>query len=881
MMKLSVCIFLFYILFLAIIAANYQNVVRIAPRKNSTILLPTFKECIERSTLSSAFNRSNMVIEFLPGEHTIAEITTKKYLLVKDISNVTWRGVSNGISVILCRQEFGLVFVEVANITLQNLIIQNCGNHYTSFNRLLPFAFVQSRESVMAALGLLRITSLTMLHVQIKQSRGYGFLAINMIGHSLISFCTFSDNSNKNINSQASGHSMPILRPGGNIAIMYDDTKWTESSTLAIRDSAILNGSDASNECQCNGFSRSNGLLILLLQTKFTVQILIEDVLFEENFSGYNYSSIFIHNLRGLNSIKFINCIFKHDGSLIIQQQSSTLSNIYTHFASLIIERSTFYKGNESAIGIIIYGKMKVLISSCKFVNFQSDSRNAVIIEIEHKSIFLTQVQVDNTSFINNNMSCIKITFRIPFEVHLPSKPTSPVGSVNGCIFRGNHVHSNNYLVHVSYSPQTISRKYNKNIGKYSNQAVFNNTIFINNIVTKSKGLLVAQAVILGFLDCSFLNSVGTTIMANDSFVNLYGENRFINNTGTEGGAISLIRSSLHLTKNSKTVIKDNKANYGGGLFAIPTTFDSMDRQFCLDTWYCTITLNEFNLSLPLCSLGLPSYGTFANHYPNSNISIELIGNSANVAGDSIFYGSFSQCFMSVFNCLGIVCKQNYMFVNNSLFESIALSTDDTSLFSMPNKLHTCKQTFTSNSTIRTFPGAVFNISIRTVGEYPNTQVPSVVVVGRLCNYHLNPQICEYDYENELRFGIKKQIVAQSCSNITYSIHGSQGIASLEIRVTEFPGLKSSIDLRVQDIYTIIKVQLLSCPIGYRMASKSNEKPFCECVEYLSSFNIECDINQEGKILRPRRIWIGFHYLNPRLIAANKNCPYDYCLPYD
>ena len=619
---------------------------------------------------------------------------------------------------------------------------------------------------------------------------------------------------------------------------MYDDTKWAESSTLAIRDSDILNGSDASSECQRNGISRSNGMLILLLQTKFTVQILIEDVLFEENFSGFNYSSIFVHNV--------INCIFKHDGSLKIQQQSSTLSNIYTEFALLIIERSTFYKGNESAIGIVIYGNMKVLTSSCKFANFQSDSRNAVIIEIEHKSIFLTQVQVGNSSFINNNMSCIKITFRIPLNVHLPSEPTSPVGSMNGCIFRGNHVHSNNYLVHVNYSPQSNSRKYNKNIGKYSNQVIFNNTIFINNIVTKSKGLLLAQAVILGFLDCSFLNSVGTTIMANDSFINLYGENRFINNTGTEGGAISLIRLSLHLTKSSTTVIRDNKADYGGGLFAIPTTFDLMDWQFCLDTWYCTITLSEFNLSLPLSSVGLPSYDTFTNHYPNSNISIELIGNSANVAGDSIFYGSFSQCFMSVFNCLGTVCRQTYVFVNNSLFESIALSTDDTSLFSMPDKLHTCKQTFSSNSTIRTFPGAVLNISIRTVGGYPNTQVPSVVVVGRLCNFYSNPQTCEYDYENELRFGIKKQIVAQSCSNITYNIHGRQGIAFLEIRVTEFP-LKSSINLRVRDIFTTIKVHLLSCPIGYRMASKNNEKPFCECVEYLSNFNIKCDINQEGK----------------------------------
>ncbi len=100
------------------------------------------------------------------------------------------------------------------------------------------------------------------------------------------------------------------------------------------------------------------------------------------------------------------------------------------------------------------------------------------------------------------------------------------------------------------------------------------------------------------------------------------------NNTGKEGGALSLLESRLHLNNNSSTVFERNKANYGGVIFATP--------------YY---SYYETQKNFPLCTLGLPNYGINVSTDFKVLVNISVYSDTqALYTGNTIFYGAFEQC---------------------------------------------------------------------------------------------------------------------------------------------------------------------------------------------------------------------------------------------
>ena len=72
----------------------------------------------------------------------------------------------------------------------------------------------------------------------------------------------------------------------------------------------------------------------------------------------------------------------------------------------------------------------------------------------------------------------------------------------------------------------------------------------------------------------------------------------------------------------------------------------------------------------------------------------------------------------------------------------------------------------------------------------------------------------------------------------------------------------------------VAEINILPCPLGYHLPI--NQKPNCECDEYLLRLGVECDINKGGKVLRPKGLWLGYQ---SNTTAASKYCPFDYCIP--
>ena len=396
----------------------------------------------------------------------------------------------------------------------------------------------------------------------------------------------------------------------------------------------------------------------------------------------------------------------------------------------------------------------------------------------------------------------------------------------------------------------------------------FVNTTFINNSLSQHsyKGIIKLNKVFATFSNCHFMRSLGTALQATESVVSLFKEIYFINNTGKEGGGISLTNSRLKLNYNSTTIFINNRADYGGGLFATPAQFEN------------PLQIGSSNVlrKCNLCTLSLATY----NLTELNNITVKFANNTSKYSGDSVFYGAFSNC------CAMITkkCKHcdKYAFIKTDLASIFSVaSKTKADISSIARSLRACEG---KNKSIETFPGAAFNVSVRTKGEY--TETAAVTVKVKLC-HTINRKsqgvyTCGHDHPNELHYGAGKQVVTSQCSNLTFSVQSLQKKVYLELGISRLLGEIFSVtfyDRKYLSMQT--EINLLPCPVGYWLESSAREIPTCKCIEYLSRQGINCNINQGGTILRPRRFWIGFHKSHPSIITLNKHCPFDYCKPSD
>ncbi len=216
----------------------------------------------------------------------------------------------------------------------------------------------------------------------------------------------------------------------------------------------------------------------------------------------------------------------------------------------------------------------------------------------------------------------------------------------------------------------------------------FQSTSFISNTGPESfKGIVGATYVFISFTNCYFANSTGTAIQANNSVISLFETNQFINNTGKEGGALSLLESRLHLNYNSTTFFDRNKANYGGVIFATPYYSYGNDRK------------------IPFCTLGLPSYGINTSTDFNLIVNITLYSDTqALYTGNTIFYGAFERClYVSLVNdafAWGLPTSMVQTNLQELLFPSQYI-------YSVPSNLILCgKSPFENRAVLSTYSGA-------------------------------------------------------------------------------------------------------------------------------------------------------------------------------
>ena len=146
-----------------------------------------------------AYFTSNTTLKFLPG---IYNIKTESSVVVSDVNGLVLVGNKTTIQ---CFESFGLVFLNVSNLTLQHLNFTHCGlnvfsrglmnitNRLTDVAKLIRYKYIPM-QNLYSPLYFVQVYDLNINRVEINSSRGCGILGINILGNSSLIYSSFAGN---------------------------------------------------------------------------------------------------------------------------------------------------------------------------------------------------------------------------------------------------------------------------------------------------------------------------------------------------------------------------------------------------------------------------------------------------------------------------------------------------------------------------------------------------------------------------------------------------------------------------------------------------------------------------------------------------------------
>ncbi len=209
----------------------------------------------------------------------------------------------------------------------------------------------------------------------------------------------------------------------------------------------------------------------------------------------------------------------------------------------------------------------------------------------------------------------------------------------------------------------------------------------------------------LNLKDCRFIgNNVSANhilgLLVDSQSVELFGINYFIGNTGKLGGALFIRNGRIILHKNSNIIIAENKADLGAGIF---------------------VDNSRYPFRHPYCFFRFPTGIQFKQiEYPQ----IDFSGNTARIAGNSIYGGYLDDCVIQELSQRqGITLFVQIFGIpwNNSLTE---VSSSVHHLCFCVNQKPKCG---IFNQSTSVYPGEQFEISAVAAGQMNGT-VPAVVL---------------------------------------------------------------------------------------------------------------------------------------------------------
>ena len=372
--------------------------------------------------------------------------------------------------------------------------------------------------------------------------------------------------------------------------------------------------------------------------------------------------------------------------------------------------------------------------------------------------------------------------------------------------------------------------------------------------------LLKSRVTFLG--DTVFAQNYGVlgagAIYAYGSTLIFDGNVDFVNNTGSNGGALALYAGSeIVIGKQVHLKFIGNHANHFGGAIYVDNANHQVFSTFMVISCFYKLadTLN-----------------TSINHH------VVLKNNTADYAGSALYGGWIDFC----------TNNQEKLFTGpgfDSLFQVNERELDSSVIASNPMRVCLC---------IDSRPEC--NITQYNISAYPGTtiQIPAVAVGQR---FGTVPSTVNSSFLHGLMDGIYPNIqdwqhtqkVEKNCANLTYTILSpSQVNLAMEVKIEflETPDMSvmqtaarrnlqnKSIDPDTYFNNLLINIGMLLCPLGFEY---SNQSMTCECDSKLVEYGLNCSIDTQT-IWRKNSFWITTAEESGEVLV-HRHCPFDYCKP--
>ena len=824
---------------------------------DATVVCDTLSNLISNN--SGIFTSdSNLKLEFMNGTHKII-VSSSKRLKIEGKRTVYWYGNN---AVIICETAFGFMFTDLNKLEITQLTFSNCGSMLDGASNSL--------RNMSAALFLSNVQSFYSEKVQVDLSSGYGLLVYNLYGEAHIHECLFQDN-NVNCSRKNSLSHDPCV--GGNIALhFYTRARALNASVqVSITDSIIQGGSDQSetvwscedrmeNPSSSSAF-KANGLAVVFAQENYQVRLHILGTTFFNNTGNRKHPAVLVHdysvgsNIVEINDSSFVNesTLF---GSIIKNDEKDDNSVTLTNDTIWLLRNCSFRwnvtrsQGSEVWLrGLYICIKpakvmdahfQKIEIVNCNFyAQYYTDFIKILYSFPSNKTFPSTLIEMDRCTVVSD-YSC-NVTVNFTHDQFLDyNKPEAKFASILTIKHSNFSKTEKGYLVLVIFGPQDST-----NLWKYQKRNI---TLvgFFNSTFT---GLVRVTNATIILRDCNLTKSQSTAVRGYNSVIIVDGQNYLRNNSGYDGGALSLHKSILLLMPNSRTIISGNSAFYGGGIYATPIEPDFSKAGIGINS-FCTITRLT------------------TNRY--SKYSIDFRENQAVSSGHSIFGGRYSNC---TYNCTGRGHCQNIP--DNSRFDYEHLpqyisvtpysnGSKLTEVSSPADRICLCEKNKPTNHCSRTtstlFSGQVLNISLIALGELNGSTIVVVTTYGEMKNVGRNHRLLD--------------LSAESCTFV-----GLLGLYSTNseriFQVSEYFVISVETPQTARSSYPSdfeIKVNLSSsCPPGLILSPSSRR---CECLTLFKRLDIGCD-EFNATIQISDRQWIGhYNYNYSKLVVADKYPPH-------
>ena len=337
-------------------------------------------------------------------------------------------------------------------------------------------------------------------------------------------------------------------------------------------------------------------------------------------------------------------------------------------------------------------------------------------------------------------------------------------------------------------------------------------------------------------------------IQGASGFLQLNGIIRFENNTGENGGAISLSNNvPMYFSENCAVEFSRNVATgFGGAIY----NDGGQDIQLSSNLNKCSIRLTKDCSDDNDCA------------FDTSNYTIIFTDNHALQAGHSVYATPIYKCTYSI----GVLSTGNLITASNksdnlkNYFNITELPNDinDTQVLSFPAYvlLYNCSDPNMCNITtqyegkVTTYPGRTVGLNVASVDDGGS---PSPSVVYAIINTNSN--------SSQITLGPtqKTQWIGTQFGTLEYQIYGPE-MASFKLLLFNYP----------TNFPTVLEVTLLPCEPGFTLMSSLE----CDCSLFLTSHGVACDAS-DGTVTRNNTNWIGLY--NNTLPALTSICPLEYC----